>query len=86
MLKTPQAAKLAKKGNTTFDITMGSFDGAETCELVGSFLLSQLQHLNIKVGLYQDDGLTITNASPEIQKTSRKKYAASLTATDYASP
>ena len=36
-----------KKGNTTFDVTMGSYDGAETCELVGSFLLSQLQDLNI---------------------------------------
>ena len=44
-----------KKGPTTFDITMGSFDGAETCELVGSFLLSQLQQLNINSGLYRDD-------------------------------
>lgn len=53
-----------KKGNTTFDVTMGSFDGAETCELVGNFLLSQLQHLNINVGLYRDDGLAITNTTP----------------------
>ena len=29
-----------KKGDTTFDVTMGSYDGMETCELVGSFLLS----------------------------------------------
>ena len=29
-----------KKGDTTFDVTMGSYDGAETCVLVGSFLLS----------------------------------------------
>ncbi|XP_048586236.1 uncharacterized protein LOC116612823 [Nematostella vectensis] len=36
-----------KKGNSTFDVTMGSYDGAETCELVGNFLLSQLQDLNI---------------------------------------
>ena len=34
---------LQKKGNATFDVKMGSYDGAETCELVGSFLLSQLQ-------------------------------------------
>ena len=53
-----------KKGNATFDVTMGSYDGAETCELVGSFLLSQLQDLNINVGLYRDDGLAITNATP----------------------
>ena len=34
-----------KKKKTTkslFDVTMGSFDGAETCELVGSYLLSKL--------------------------------------------
>ena len=42
---------------------MGSYDGAETCELVGSFLLSQLQDLKINVGLYRDDGLAITNAT-----------------------
>ena len=36
---------------------MGSYDGAETCELAGSFLLSQLQELNINIGLYRDDGL-----------------------------
>ena len=53
-----------KKGNTTFDVTMGSYDGAEACELVGSFLLSQLQDLNINVGLYREDGLAITNAAP----------------------
>ena len=41
-----------KKGNATFDVTMGNYDGAETCELVGSFLLSQLQDLNINVGLF----------------------------------
>ena len=29
-------------GESLFDVTMGSYDGAETCELVGSFLLSQL--------------------------------------------
>lgn len=39
---------------------MGSYDGAETCELVGSFLLSQLQDLNINLGLDRDDGLAIT--------------------------
>jgi len=38
---------------------MGSFDGAETCELVGLYLLSQLQHLDINIGLYRDDGLAI---------------------------
>ena len=62
-----------KKGNTAFDVTMGSFDGAETCELVGSFLLSQLQHLDINVGLYRDDGLAITNASPRDTENIKKE-------------
>ena len=62
-----------KKGNTTFDVTMGSFDGAETCDLVGSFLLSQLQHLNINIGLYRDDGLAITNASPRDTENTKKE-------------
>ena len=62
-----------KKGNTAFDVTMGSFDGAETCELVGTFLLSQLQHLDINVGLYRDDGLAITNASPRDTENIKKE-------------
>ena len=48
----------------SFDVTMGSYDGAETCELIGSFLLSQLQDLSINVGLYRDDGLATTNTTP----------------------
>ena len=36
-----------KKGDTPFDVTMGSFDGAETCELVGLYLLSLLQDLGV---------------------------------------
>lgn len=62
-----------KKGDTTFDVTMGSFDGAETCELVGSFLLSQLQDLNVNVGLYRDDGLAISSASPRESEIFKKK-------------
>ena len=49
----------AKKGDTNFDVGMGSFDGAETCELVGLFLLSKLNNLNINLGLYSDDGLGV---------------------------
>ena len=52
---------------------MGSYDGAETCELVGSFLLSQLQDLNINVGLYRDDGLAITNTTPRETENTKKE-------------
>ena len=61
-----------KKGPTTFDVTMGSFDGAETCELVGSFLLSQLQQLNINIGLYRDDGLAVVNSTPRVIENIKK--------------
>ncbi len=58
-----------KKGISNFDVTMGSFDGAETCEVIGLYILSQLQRLNINVGLYRDDGLAVCNKTPrEIEK------------------
>jgi len=50
-----------KKENPKFDVTMGSFDGAEICELVGLYLLNQLSSLLPPelFGLYRDDGLAI---------------------------
>ena len=42
-----------KKGDKHFDNTMGSFDGAEICELIGLFLLHKLNRNGVKdVGLY----------------------------------
>ena len=49
-----------KKGDSgEFDVTMGSFDGAETCELVGLYILNILGNKFGKenFGLYRDDGL-----------------------------
>ena len=43
---------------------MGSYDGAETCELVGLYMLSQLEQLGINIGLYRDDGLAICDKTP----------------------
>ena len=57
-----------KNATDSFDVTIGSFDGAESCELVGLFLLFQLKDLNINVGLYRDDGLAascLTNRQNE---------------------
>ena len=54
---------------------MRSYDGAETCELMGSFLLSQLQDLKIYVGVYQDDRQAITNATPrDTEKIKKEIY------------
>ena len=45
---------------------MGSFDRAETCEIVGSFLLSKLTLLyDHNIRLYRDDGLAVFNKSPK---------------------
>ena len=50
-----------KKGNSLFDVTMGSFDGAETCDTIGLLLLSELSHLPINAGLYRDDLLSVSS-------------------------
>ena len=49
-----------KEGNT-FDVTVGTYDGAEVCELIGSYLLYQLSERYLKkdIGLYCDDGLAV---------------------------
>ena len=48
-----------KSQNEEFDVTMGSYDGAEICELVGLYLLNELSKHFEKddIGLYRDDGL-----------------------------
>jgi len=54
-----------KKQSKDFDVAMGSFDGAETCELVGLFLLDCINNkIKGNFGLYRDDGLGAINASP----------------------
>ena len=52
-----------KKKTTTscYNVTMESYDGAEVCELVGTFILSKLGSIIGKknTGLYRDDGLVV---------------------------
>ena len=52
-----------KKGDP-FDVPMGSYDGAESCELVGLFMLHQMEELQKEAGLYRDDGLMICRGTP----------------------
>ena len=62
-----------KKGASLFDVTMGSFDGAETCDMVGLFLLSELSKLPIQVGLYRDDILSVSQLSEkQVEKVSQQ--------------
>ena len=55
---------------------MGSFDGAETSELVGLYLISKVSKIidNARLGLYRDDGLAlITNCNGQKLDRIRKK-------------
>ena len=64
-----------KKNGGTFDITMGGFHGAEICNLVGLFLLSQLSEVIPvdSIGLYRDDGLCASSATPRQLEIMKKK-------------
>ena len=67
-----------KKANASFDVTMGSFDGAEVCELVGLFLLNQMTQDDIglnkgQFGIYRDDGLMLVRGSKREIDRLRKK-------------
>ena len=44
-----------------FDVTMGSFDSAEICELAGLYIVSNLENILLKTNfeLYQDDVLIL---------------------------
>ena len=52
---------IKKNNNSSFDVTMGSYDGGEVCELVGLFILNDLcnEYGKDNIGLYRDDGLAI---------------------------
>lgn len=47
-----------------FDITMGSYDGAESCELVVVYMLNSLKRICNEIGLYRDDGLAVSFEQP----------------------
>ena len=62
-----------KKQNNGCDVTMGSYDGAETCELVDLYLLSLLVLVIPNLGLYRDDGLAVTRGTArQIEKLKQK--------------
>ena len=50
-----------KREGKLFDVTMGPYDSAEVCELVGIFMLNKISEKYNKkdVGLYRDDGLAV---------------------------
>ena len=65
-----------KKKGGLFDVTMGAFDGAEVCELVGSYMLNLLSERCSKneTGLYRDDGLGVSKNQSGPQNERTKKF------------
>ena len=64
-----------KKSGSIFDVTMGSYDGAEICELVGLYLLHLIKIAlpTFDFGLYRDDGLGCYDIMPGPQTERTKK-------------
>ena len=68
-----------KKYNSSFDVTMESFDGAEICKMVGLYLLDKLSNLlgQENIGHYRDDGLVAINScsGPVLDRTRKNSIA-----------
>ena len=64
-----------KKKNPNFDVPMGSYDGAEVCDIVGLFLLAELEKQNLRgiFGSYKDDGLGVSHSTPRGIENIKKK-------------
>ena len=62
-----------KKGAGDFLIAMGSWDGAESTDIVGLFLLDKMRGLNVDVGLYRDDGLLVSRLTARETDVVKKK-------------
>ena len=54
---------------------MGSFHGAELCELVGLYLMTKIEPLLSKenFGIYRDDGLAVIPNLPDVEMERLKK-------------
>ena len=52
---------------------MGSWDGAESTDIVGLFLLDKMRGLNVDVGLYRDDGLLVSRLTARETDVVKKK-------------
>ena len=70
----------ASKNNSTFDVTMDSYNGTEVCELFGLYILDQIKEI-FKIndnGLYRDDCLIFMKNLPgPSTEQKRKKWSKS---------
>ena len=57
-----------KKSNADFDVSIGAWDGAEICEIVGLYILHIIVDVekvfqSHEIGLFRDDGLAATTGN-----------------------
>ena len=81
LLFTDGTAWTKKDSDGMFGVTMGSYDGAETCELVGAYLLCQLPNeiSRNQIGLYRDDALAaFRTTARKIARANKEIYLQSL--------
>ena len=66
---------IKKSGDKSFDVPMGCFDGAEICELFGTYIQSKLTNIMNKedILLYWHDGLNIFKNMPRSEIEMNKK-------------
>jgi hypothetical protein len=64
-----------KKGDKNFDVGMGAFDSAESCDIVGLYLLDQLNNRikELEVGIYRDDALGVVETTARNAEKIRQK-------------
>ena len=63
-----------KKGGVRFDIGMGTFHGAQVCELVGLFLMSKIRNIpDLDPLIYRDDVLAVTKSTTRQQEKNQTK-------------
>ena len=64
-----------KKQSNNLDVAMGSYDGAEVCELIGILILSLIGKIYNRnnVGLCRDDGLAVSKNTSRPQSEKFKK-------------
>ena len=71
-----EESKKKKETSSSFNVTMGRYNGAELCELIGNFTQSVLQVIMNKeaMGLYRDDGfIFLQNENNQKTENFRKK-------------
>ena len=69
-----------KREGNLFDVAVGSYDGAEVCELVDSFMLNKINEKYNKndIGLYRDGDLAVFKNISGLESERIKKKFQSL--------